>query len=159
VDPASRRRSSATAKRSASARSASTRSGTLVVVLDAWAVLALYEGHPRAGEISSAIEGGGAIVSAVNLGEALYWLERDHGLKRATELVDGIRSTAYVEEPDWTLVASAAHIKAGGGLSYADAFCIATAQRHDAPLYTGDPEILALGELVEMVDLRETPES
>ena len=86
-------------------RSASTRSGTLAVVLDAWAVLALYEDHPRAGEISDAIEAGGAIVSAINLGEALYWLERDHGLERATKLIDGIRSTAHVEEPDWALVA------------------------------------------------------
>ena len=140
-------------------RSASTRSGTLAVVLDAWAVLALYEDHPRASEISEAIEAGGAIVSAINLGEALYWLERDHGLERATELIDGIRVTTHVEEPDWALVAAAAHIKAGGRLSYADAFCIATAQRHDALLYTGDPEILALGELVRMVDLRELAES
>jgi predicted nucleic acid-binding protein len=75
------------------------------------------------------------------------------------ELVDGIRSTTLVEEPDWALVAAAAHIKAGGGLSYADAFCIATAQRHEASLYTGDPEILALDGLVTMVDLREKSES
>jgi predicted nucleic acid-binding protein len=29
-----------------------------------------------------------------------------------------------------------------GGLAYADAFCIATAQRLNAALWTGDPEIV-----------------
>jgi predicted nucleic acid-binding protein len=135
-------------------RSASTRSGALAVVLDAWAVMALYEDHPRAGDIVEAIERGEAIVSAVNLGEALYRLERDLGQAKAVDLIDGVRSVTVVEEADWELVAAAAHIKAGGGLSYADAFCIATAQRHGAALYTGDPEILALDGLVEMVDLR-----
>lgn len=116
--------------------------------------MALFEDHPRAADVVEAIEGGEAIVSAVNLGEALYRLERDHGLDRAVELIDGVRSVTHVEEPDWELVAAAAHVKARGGLSYADAFCVATAQRHSAPLYTGDPEILALKRLVKMVDLR-----
>jgi predicted nucleic acid-binding protein len=116
--------------------------------------MALYEDHPRAGDVFEAIDAGEAIVSAVNLGEALYRLERDHGQDRAIELIDGVRSVTLVEEPDWELVAAAAHIKAHGGLSYADAFCVATAQRHSAPLYTGDPEILALDDLAEMVDLR-----
>jgi predicted nucleic acid-binding protein len=121
--------------------------------------MALYEDHPRAGDVFEAIDAGDAIVSAVNLGEALYRLEREHGRDKAVELIEGIRSVTVVEEPDWNLVVAAAHIKAGGGLSYADAFCIATAQRHDAPLYTGDPEILAHEGLAEMVDLREQPGS
>jgi predicted nucleic acid-binding protein len=37
---------------------------------------------------------------------------------------------------------AAATIKASGGLSYADAFCIATALHLEAPLWTGDPEII-----------------
>ena len=48
-------------------------------------------------------------------------------------------------DPDWPLVSAAAKIKARGGLSYADAFCIATAVRVEAPLWTGDPEIVELG--------------
>jgi predicted nucleic acid-binding protein len=35
-----------------------------------------------------------------------------------------------------------AAIKAGGDLSYADAFCIATALAAEAPFWTGDPEII-----------------
>ena len=118
--------------------------------------MALYEDNPCAGQVAAAIDTEEAVMSAVNLGEVLYSLERDHGQERAAELVDQVRSVTTVEEPNWDLVARAAHIKAGGGLSYADAFCVATAQRHEAPLYTGDPEILALKDVVELVDLRAT---
>jgi predicted nucleic acid-binding protein len=118
--------------------------------------MALYEGNPSAGEVAAAIDTGEALVSAINLGEVLYSLERTHGWEQATELVDQIRSVITVEEPDWDLIAQAAHIKAAGGLSYADALCVATAQRHGAPLYTGDPEILALKDTVKLVDLRAT---
>lgn len=64
--------------------------------------------------------------------------------------------THKVVNPDWALVFSAARIKAGGGPSYADAFCIATAERLKAPLWTGDPEIITLAESMrcEVVDLR-----
>lgn len=123
-------------------------------MLDAWAVMALYEDHPCAGEVQAVIDTAEAVVSSVNLGEVLYTLEREQGHERAIELVDPVRLVTFVEDPDWDLVVRAAHIKAEGGLSYADAYCVATAQRHDAPLYTGDPEILALSHLVELVDLR-----
>jgi len=61
-----------------------------------------------------------------------------------------------VLDPDWDLVVVAAKVKASGGLSYADAFCVATADRLDAVLWTGDPEIIALaGKLpCEVRDLR-----
>jgi predicted nucleic acid-binding protein len=118
--------------------------------------MALYEDNPSAGEVAAAIDAGEALVSAINLGEVLYSLERTHGRERATELVDQIRSVITVEEPGWDLIVQAAHIKAAGGLSYADAFCVATAQRHEAPLFTGDPEILALKDIVELLDLRAT---
>ena len=119
--------------------------------------MALYEDHPCVGEIEAAIDTAETVMSAVNLGEVLYRLERDHGSERAVTLVDLVRSVTMVEDPDWDLIVSASHIKAKGRLSYADAFCVATAQRHDAPLYTGDPEILALKDMVELVDLRPAP--
>jgi PIN domain nuclease of toxin-antitoxin system len=117
--------------------------------------MALYEDHPCVGDVEAAIDTTEAVMSAVNLGEVLYKLERDHGRERATTLVDRVRSVTNVEDPDWDLVVRAAQVKARGGLSYADSFCVATAQRHRAPLYTGDPEILALDDVVELVDLRQ----
>jgi PIN domain nuclease of toxin-antitoxin system len=131
----------------------------MTVVLDSWAVLALYEDHPCAGEVEGAIDTAEAIMSSINLGEVLYRLEREHDSAQAMALVEQVRTVTVVEDPDWHLVVEAARLKAGGRLSYADAFCVATAQRHQAPLYTGDPEILALEDVVEMVDLREAPRS
>jgi PIN domain nuclease of toxin-antitoxin system len=116
--------------------------------------MALYEDHPCVEHVEAAIDTGEAVMSAVNLGEVLYKLERDHGRERAMALVDRLRLVTSVEDVDWELVVRAAHVKARGGVSYADAFCVATAQRHEAPLYTGDPEILTLGDIVELVDLR-----
>jgi predicted nucleic acid-binding protein len=104
--------------------------------------------------VARAIQDGDALMSAINLGEVLYQLERDHGRRQAMRLVNKLRSVARVEDPDWDLICLAAHVKAAGRLSYADCFCVATALRHDAHLYTGDPEILAVGDIVDLVDLR-----
>jgi PIN domain nuclease of toxin-antitoxin system len=122
-------------------------------VLDAWAVLAFLRDEPAAKRVQKVMLTG-ARISSVNLGEVLYWTMRERGELSAETLLDPIRAVVTVEDPDWALVRSAARIKAGGGVSYADAFCVATAQRHDTPVYTGDPEIVALGNLVKIVDLR-----
>lgn len=126
-------------------------------VLDAWAVIALLENEAAGTRVRDAIAKGGTCVSSVNLGEAYYSLIRDHGKARARSRVEHLQRAVRTHDPDWPLVRAAAEIKARGGLSYADAFCIATAQRLDAPLLTGDPEILALDGEVEMVDLRPAP--
>lgn len=55
------------------------------------------------------------------------------------------------------MVKQAATINAVGRLSCADAFCVATARRLRVPLWTGDPEIVALdGQDLTVVDLRGT---
>jgi len=81
---------------------------------------------------------------------------RERGAKAATADIATIRSSSMIVDPDWELVAAAAQIKAGGRLSYADAFCVATAERLNAPLWTGDPEIIErIDELpCEVIDLR-----
>jgi predicted nucleic acid-binding protein len=43
-------------------------------------------------------------------------------------------------------VKAAASVKATGGLSYADAFAVALAKEFEAPLLTGDPEIIVKAE-------------
>jgi predicted nucleic acid-binding protein len=76
----------------------------------------------------------------------LYTVERVAGRERANDVVNQIRSIVEAEDPDWPLVRAAAQIKVRGGLSYADAFCVATAERHGATLATGDPELLDLAD-------------
>lgn len=123
-------------------------------VLDAWAVLTFFRGERAAPRVEELISSTPTLISSINLGEVLHWTIRERGQRAADSMMDGLRRAVLVEDPDWPLVRAAARIKARGGLSYADAFCVATAQRHNAPLYTGDPEILALTDLVKIVDLR-----
>jgi PIN domain nuclease of toxin-antitoxin system len=129
----------------------------LTPVLDAWAVLSFFRDEPAAPRVEQLIASEPTLISSVNLGEVLYWTIRERGARAAERMVDRLRAAVVVEDPDWPLVHAAARVKARGGVSYADAFCVATAQRHGAPLYTGDPEILALKDIVELVDLRAVP--
>ncbi len=128
-----------------------------MVVFDSWALLAYLNGEPSAERIESAWLEQGAAISSINLGEVLYIQIRTRGEESAEVGIERVRGLLAVIEPDWPLVAEAARIKAGGGLSYADAFCIATAQRAQVPLWTGDPEIVerAAGFSCEVVDLRQ----
>lgn len=127
-----------------------------MVVLDSWALLAYLKDEPAAGRIEAEWLDSGAAISSINLGEVLYIRTRATGAASAQTDVDSIRRRLSVIDPDWPLVAAAATIKARGGLSYADAFCIATALHLEVPLWTGDPEILdQAGEhSCEIVDLR-----
>jgi PIN domain nuclease of toxin-antitoxin system len=113
-----------------------------LVVLDSWALLAYLNDEPPAGRIEEEWVANGAVISSINLGEALYIRIRQRGEDAALTEADSIRRQLTVVDPDWDLVTRAARVKALGGLSYADAFCIATAERLDAPLWTGDPEII-----------------
>ena len=127
-----------------------------MVVFDSWALLAYMGGEPAATRIESVWLDEGAAISSVNLGEVLYIRIREKGEDSARSDVEQVRGLLDVVDPDWPLVSTAATIKAGGGLSYADAFCVATALRTDSPLWTGDPEILerAAAHSCEVVDLR-----
>ena len=127
-----------------------------MVVFDSWALLAYLGGEPAADRVESAWLDEGAAISSVNLGEVLYIRMRLEGEGSAAATVDRVRDLLEVIDPDWPLVSAAASIKARGGLSYADAFCVATALRADAPLLTGDPEIVgqAAEHSCEILDLR-----
>ncbi len=127
-----------------------------MVVFDSWALLAFLADEPTAGRIESAWLEEGAAISGVNLGEVLYIRIRSQGEASARADIEGVGAALEVIDPDWPLVAAAASIKARGGLSYADAFCIATALARDAPLWTGDPEIVdqATALFCQVVDLR-----
>jgi PIN domain nuclease of toxin-antitoxin system len=117
--------------------------------------MAMLRGEPSRQRVRALILEEEPAMSSVNLGEVLYALIRTHGPGVAAERTDGIRQVVEVLDPDWPLVQAAARVKAGGGLSYADAFCVALSERHQAPVATGDPEILGLNGLAEMIDLRE----
>lgn len=114
----------------------------MTIVLDTWALLAHLRDEPAAELVREQWIESDAAMCSVNLGEALYMEMRARGVSHAGETIEGVRRELVVIDPDWELVVAAAQVKARGGLSYADAFCVATAQRLDGPLWTGDPEII-----------------
>jgi PIN domain nuclease of toxin-antitoxin system len=116
--------------------------------------MALVKDEPGGRRVQEAIAADRPRMSSVNLGEVYYSLVGTHGRRVANEWTLRIREAVEVEDPDWELVRAAAEVKARGGVSYADAFCIATASRHRMPLMTGDPEIVERAEGVEVLDLR-----
>lgn len=127
-----------------------------MIVLDSWALLAYLKDENSADRIESAWIEEGATICSINLGEVLYIRMRGDGEDAAAADIDRVRQRLDVIDPDWPLVSAAAKIKAHGGLSYADAFCLATALRVEAPLWTGDPEIVdrAAEHSCAVVDLR-----
>lgn len=124
------------------------------VVLDAWALIAFFNDLAAAPRVEAVLAEGGGTVCSINLGEVLYRRTRVAGTSTARADVDALRRDLDVVDPDWQLVEAAAALKAEGGLSFADAFCVATAMRLDVPLWTGDPEIIDLPGDHEVVDLR-----
>ena len=110
-------------------------------------------GERRAADVRRLIGDHDARASSVNIGEVYYSLARSHGHGIAFDRAEAIRQVIRVHDPDWPLVRDAARIKADGRLSYADAFCIATGRRYEAPVVTGDPGIIAMTHLVEVIDL------
>lgn len=127
-----------------------------MIVLDSWALLAYLKDENSADRIESVWIEEGATICSINLGEVLYIRMRGDGEDAAATDIDRVRQRLDVIDPDWPLVSEAARIKAHGGLSYADAFCLATALRVEAPLWTGDPEIVdrAAEHSCAVVDLR-----
>lgn len=128
----------------------------MTLVLDSWAALAVVKAGPSAARVLELLGDEQAVMSWISIGEVAYLEERRLGPVRARAIVDALAGATRAELPDVALVRDAAHWKAGGGLSYADAFAAATATRHDADLLTGDDELVALDghEGLRVVDVR-----
>lgn len=115
-------------------------------VLDSFAVLAYLEGEVAMETVQSRLRSAEAeacaiYLSIINLGEVLYITERERGLTQAHAVLATVEQLPIQLLPaDRETVLAAAHIKASYPLSYADAFVVATAQRRQATILTGDPE-------------------
>jgi len=116
----------------------------VTVVLDSWAVLRLLEGtEPAASRVQAELQGDNRpVMSWINLGEVFSVVRRLHGHEAAESVVRDLRPQLDLDLPDATRVLEAATIKADHACGYADAFAAATALAHQAPLLTGDPELL-----------------
>ena len=121
-------------------------------VFDSYALLALLEDEKGADLIAGILtkQENQVYLSIINMGEIYYLLLRRKGMEQAEKVIESVAldDAIVVAEASWDRVraAAAAAVKAEGGLSYAVAFAVALAKELNAPLLTGDPEIITKAE-------------
>jgi len=92
-----------------------------------------------------------AVLNWINWGEFYYIVKRRVGAARTTDALRLLEQLPIDLFPvDQPLVRAAAEIKSEHALSYADAFCVATAQRLDAAVLTNDPEFESVEKLIRI---------
>jgi predicted nucleic acid-binding protein len=122
-----------------------------VAVVDAWAILAFLRAEePGATAMRRYLRRAQSgnlrlLLNLVNLGEVFYRLLQLTGEAQAEERLGQVKALPIDIVPiRESLVFEAARIKSRHPLSYADAFAVATGRLENAPVLTGDPEILSL---------------
>jgi len=125
------------------------------LVLDSFALLSLYHREPGWRVVQKALYDQDkartrAVLNWLKRGEFLYIVKRRVGPAKTTDALHLLEQLPIELYPiDQALVRAAAEIKSEHALSYADAFCIATAQRLDAAVLTNDPEFESVESLIK----------
>lgn len=126
------------------------------LVLDSFALVSLFHREPGWQVVQKALYDqekarSRAILNWINWGEFYYIVKRRVGPAKtmdALRLLEQLPIELFsVDQP---LVRAAAEIKSEHALSYADAFCVATAQRLDATVLTDDPEFESVESLIKI---------
>ena len=92
------------------------------------------------------------LMNELNVGETYYILYRKRGQEQAEYFLDTVLAGLPISmiSNDFNAVISASKIKAQHALSFADCFAVATAQRENAVILTGDPEFKNVEKLVKI---------
>jgi uncharacterized protein len=126
------------------------------LVLDSFALVSLFHREPGWQVVQDALYDqekarARAILNWINWGEFFYIVKRRVGSAKTMDALRLLEQLPIELFPvDQPLVRAAAEIKSQHALSYADAFCIATAQRLDATVLTGDPEFKSVKHLIKI---------
>jgi ribonuclease VapC len=119
-------------------------------VIDSYALIAYFDNEPGADAVTALIKEARdrdepLLMSVVNWGEVYYIVSRTAGKAAADGALEIIDTLPIDIVPaDRPLARSAAEIKAGHKLSFADCFAAALAKSAGAELITGDPEFKGL---------------
>lgn len=127
------------------------------IVLDSFALVSLFHKEPGWQTVQKilydlSVSKQKALLSIINWGEFYYIVKRRAGKEKTLEALSLLGHLPIeifpVDEP---LVIAAADLKAEYAISYADAFCIATAQRFKAEVLTNDPEFKEINHLIKII--------
>lgn len=125
-------------------------------VLDAFALLALFQDEPGASRLQALIreaqqESSVLHITAVNLGEVVYSLQNRRGFDAAVEALGAVESSPIsVVDVDLNLALSASRLKSSARLDYLDCFVAALAQQLQATVVTGDPDFKKVEAIVNV---------
>ena len=126
------------------------------LVLDSFALVRLFHRESGWEVVQSALyeqekAHSRCILNWINWGEFFYIVKRRVGAAKATEALRLLEQLPIDLFPvDQALVKAAAEIKSEHAVSYADAFCIATAQQLNATVLTNDPEFRSVQHLLKI---------
>jgi predicted nucleic acid-binding protein len=130
------------------------------LVLDSFALVSLFHRESGWERVQAALyeqarAGTRALLNWISWGELLYVVRRRVGADGAEEMLQRVEQLPVeLVAVDLALVRAAAEIKSEYAVSYADAFCVATARRVNGAVMTSDPEFRAVQHLVKVRWLR-----
>jgi ribonuclease VapC len=126
-------------------------------LLDSFALLAFLnreKGFANVRRLLRSARAAGAplLMNEINIGEVYYIIAKGRSLDKAEEFLRRLE-TLPIQRLANTFgeILDAAKLKAQFPLSYADAFVVATAQRAQAVVVTGDAEFRAVSHLIEIL--------
>ena len=121
-------------------------------------IVGFYNGEePAATEFGRLVEADvtSPIMSAVSFAEVCNGLMRGHSVRSAVHETGWLREYLDIEPVTTQLAEAAARIKFSFHMSLGDTFAAVTALLHDAPLWTGDAELLCADGMWHSTDLRD----
>ena len=132
------------------------------IVLDSFGLVCLFHKEPGWEKMQKVFyelssSGRKALLSIINWGEFYYTIKKHVGKWKAEEALDLLSQLPIkIISVDDDLVKESAEIKSDYPLSYADAFCIATAKRAKAEIITNDQKFKSVQHLVSVIWLNDT---
>ncbi len=124
------------------------------VVLDSFALISFFQQESGWKVVRSVFKelaevGEKAVLCRINWGEFYYIVKRRVGREKTQEALGLLEQLPItILSVDDLLIFKAAEIKSEYPIAYADAFCVATAQRLNGRILTSDPEFKAVEKLV-----------
>ena len=127
-------------------------------MLDAWPIVEYYQGREPAVSAVADLLGDRRrprVMSVVNFTEVCSAISVRIGADAGARAARHLRRLIVLEDATRDIAEVAARLKHAYYMALGDTFAVATAISHNAPVWTGDAEILCAGRFWSVVDLRD----
>lgn len=129
-----------------------------VIILDSFSIIGYFRGEPQPTEAVKAVlrraEDGEITIylSLINWGEVAYRILGEFGEEQLQNIIARLDQLPIgIVSVDRELVMAAARWKSRGGMSYADSFVAATAQKLGGAILTGDLEFESVEKEISII--------